>query len=175
MTRRFLPAAAVAAVLGVGPAPAQDGYDLPVSRTPAAPARAVADPKPVYKYELKPEHGEFVVFVKAYQAPLAGDPHGKARELAEGLSMPLSDVEARVESMREYNPMLGLRGVRLGITVPEIYEMQARAIFEAVVEARKAGAVVTAEVMIPLVSARREVEVVQARIEAVAAKMRAHL
>ena len=85
MTRRFLLAAAVAAALGAGPARAQ--YDLPVSRTPAAPAaRTVEDPKPVYKYELKPEHGEFLVFVKAYQAPLAGDPHGKARELAEGLA-----------------------------------------------------------------------------------------
>lgn len=84
MTRRFLLAAACAAVVGVGPAPAQ--YDLPTSRTPAAPARTVEDPKPVYKYEVKPEHGEFLVFVKAYQAPQAGDPHGKSRELAEGLA-----------------------------------------------------------------------------------------
>jgi pyruvate,orthophosphate dikinase len=91
------------------------------------------------------------------------------RELAEGLSVPLSDVEARVEALREYNPMLGLRGVRLGITVPEIYEMQARAIFEAAVEA---GSGVVPEVMIPLVSARREVEMVKARIDAVAAAVR---
>ena len=95
------------------------------------------------------------------------------RELAEGLSMPLSDVEARVEAMREFNPMLGLRGVRLGITVPEIYEMQARAIFEAAVEAAgETGAPVVPEVMIPLVSSRREVEVVKARIDAVAAAVR---
>ncbi len=91
------------------------------------------------------------------------------RDLAEGLSLPLSDVEARVEALREYNPMLGLRGVRLGITVPEIYDMQARAIFEAAVDA---GAQVVPEVMIPLVSARREVELVKARVDAVAAAVR---
>jgi hypothetical protein len=57
--------------------------------------------------------------------------------------------------------MLGMRGVRLGITVPEIYEMQARAIFEATIRASKAGRPVVPEIMIPLVSARREVELVK--------------
>ncbi|MEY8839982.1 putative PEP-binding protein, partial [Cribrihabitans sp. XS_ASV171] len=91
------------------------------------------------------------------------------RELAEALDLPVSDVERRVEAMSEYNPMLGLRGVRLGVTVPEIYDMQARAIFEATLEASKEGEPVVPEVMIPLVSARREVELVKARIDAVAA------
>jgi pyruvate,orthophosphate dikinase len=68
--------------------------------------------------------------------------------------------------------MLGLRGVRLGVTVPEIYEMQARAIFEATVEASRRGAAVVPEVMIPLVSAKREVELVKTRIDAVAAAVR---
>ncbi|MFC5566139.1 putative PEP-binding protein [Rubellimicrobium aerolatum] len=95
------------------------------------------------------------------------------RDLAEGLSLPLSDVEQRVEALREYNPMLGLRGVRLGITVPEIYEMQARAIFEAAVEAGRDGDPVVPEVMIPLVSARREVEIVKARVDALASAVRA--
>ena len=84
MTRRFLLATAVAAVLGAGPALAQ--YDLPVSRNPAAPARPAEEPKPVYKYELKPEHGEFLVYVKSFQAPEAGDARGRARELAEGMA-----------------------------------------------------------------------------------------
>jgi hypothetical protein len=83
MRRRFHLAAALAAVLGAGPVLAQ--YDLPGQRPPAA-ARPIEDPKPVYKYELKPEHGEFLVFVKAYQAPDAGDKKGQARELAEGLA-----------------------------------------------------------------------------------------
>ncbi len=94
------------------------------------------------------------------------------RELAEALNIPVSDVTRRVEEMAEYNPMLGLRGVRLGVTVPEIYDMQARAIFEATLEASRDGAPVVPEIMIPLVSARREVELVKARIDAVAAAVR---
>ena len=95
------------------------------------------------------------------------------RELAEALDLPLSDVTRRVDEMAEYNPMLGLRGVRLGVTVPEIYDMQARAIFEATVEASRKGAPVVPEVMLPLVSAKRELELVKARIDAVAASVRA--
>ena len=94
------------------------------------------------------------------------------RELAEALDIPVSDVTRRVEAMGEYNPMLGLRGVRLGVTVPEIYDMQARAIFEATLEASRDGDAVVPEIMIPLVSARREVELVQSRIDAVAAAVR---
>ncbi len=98
---------------------------------------------------------------------------GGQRELAEALDLPVSDVERRVSAMTEYNPMLGLRGVRLGVTVPEIYDMQARAIFEATLEARKNGAPVVPEVMIPLVSAKREVELVKSRIDSVAAAVAA--
>lgn len=94
------------------------------------------------------------------------------RELAEALDLPLSDVERRVEALSEYNPMLGMRGVRLGITVPEIYDMQARAIFEATIEASREGEPVEPEIMIPLVSAKREVELVKTRIDAVAAAVR---
>lgn len=93
-------------------------------------------------------------------------------ELAEALDLPLSDVTRRVEALGEYNPMLGMRGVRLGITVPEIYEMQARAIFEATVAASHEGEPVVPEIMIPLVSARREVELVKARVDAVATAVR---
>ncbi len=96
------------------------------------------------------------------------------RDLADGLALPLSVVEARVAALSEYNPMLGMRGVRLGITVPEIYEMQARAIFEATVLASRDGVPVVPEVMIPLVSAMREVELVKGRVDAVASMVRAH-
>lgn len=101
-------------------------------------------------------------------------PHDREgmRELAESLDLPLSDVTRRVEQLSEFNPMLGMRGVRLGITVPEIYDMQARAIFEATIEASRNGAPVVPEIMIPLVSARREVELVKTRIDAVAAAVR---
>ncbi|MFI0396833.1 putative PEP-binding protein [Paracoccus jiaweipingae] len=101
-------------------------------------------------------------------------PHDREgmRELAESLDLPLSDVTRRVESLTEFNPMLGMRGVRLGIAMPEIYDMQARAIFEATIESSRQGAPVVPEIMIPLVSAMREVELVKTRVDAVAAAVR---
>jgi pyruvate,orthophosphate dikinase len=68
----------------------------------------------------------------------------------------LTGLLARVEQLHEFNPMLGLRGCRLGITYPEITEMQARAIFEAAVECTKKGVKVLPEVMIPLVATVKE-------------------
>ena len=94
------------------------------------------------------------------------------RDLAESLDRPIADVIRRVEQLSEFNPMLGMRGVRLGITVPEIYDMQARAIFEATIEASASGDPVVPEIMIPLVSAKREVELVKTRVDAVAAAVR---
>jgi pyruvate, orthophosphate dikinase len=94
------------------------------------------------------------------------------RELAEALDRPLSEVVRRAEALSEVNPMLGMRGVRLGVVLPEIYDMQAQAIFEATVEVAKRGAPVVPEIMIPLVSARREVELVKANVDAVAATVR---
>jgi pyruvate,orthophosphate dikinase len=70
----------------------------------------------------------------------------------------LSSLLARVEELHEFNPMLGHRGCRLGITYPEITEMQARAIIEAVVEADKKGIKTHAEIMIPLISTVKEME-----------------
>ena len=95
------------------------------------------------------------------------------RAMAEALDLPVSRVAARIESLQEVNPMLGMRGVRLGISVPEIYEMQARAIFEATIQASRKGAPVVPEIMIPLVTARREVELVKASIDGIAAEVRA--
>ncbi|NNU80240.1 pyruvate, phosphate dikinase [Halovulum dunhuangense] len=89
--------------------------------------------------------------------------------LAAATGLPLARVIARADDLREFNPMLGKRGVRLGITMPEIYDMQARAIFEAAYDAgSRTGAQVIPEIMIPLVSANREAELVKARVEAVA-------
>jgi pyruvate,orthophosphate dikinase len=115
------------------------------------------------------------VCIRLFDPPLheflPTDRHGQL-ELAEALGLPISDVTRRIEAMGEYNPMLGLRGVRLGVTVPEIYDMQARAIFEATIDASVDGAPVVPEIMIPLVSAKREVELVKARVDAVAASVR---
>ena len=101
-------------------------------------------------------------------------PHSREglRELAAALDRPLSEVTRRAEALAEFNPMLGMRGVRLGVVLPEIYDMQAQAIFEATVEVGRRGVVVVPEVMIPLVSARREVELVKTRMDAVASAVR---
>ncbi|MEL6169755.1 MAG: putative PEP-binding protein [Pseudomonadota bacterium] len=99
--------------------------------------------------------------------------HDAIVELANALDLSVTTVTRRIEALSEFNPMLGMRGVRLGITIPEIYEMQARAIFEAVVDTGDAGTTVVPEIMIPLVSAMREVELVTGRIHAEAARVRA--
>jgi len=90
--------------------------------------------------------------------------------LAVEMGQPLAQVRARVKDFSEVNPMLGTRGVRLGISLPEIYEMQVRAIFEAAAHVNAKGdAPVVPEIMVPLISANREVELVKASIEAMAA------
>lgn len=91
------------------------------------------------------------------------------RDLADAMNLSLSRVTRRVEALEEFNPMLGLRGVRLGVTIPEIYEAQATAIFMAAIAASDGGQTVVPEIMIPLVSDKREVELVRGRIDAVAA------
>ena len=79
-------------------------------------------------------------------------------ELAQALGLRSADVERRVESLREFNPMLGHRGVRLAITYPEIYEVQVRAIMEAACDLHAEGIEVAPEVMIPLVGIEAELE-----------------
>ena len=89
--------------------------------------------------------------------------------LAEGIGRDPGEVMEQASALAETNPMLGRRGVRLGISVPEIYDMQARAIFEAAIDVNlDATDPVVPEIMIPLVSANREVEIARARIDAVA-------
>jgi len=72
----------------------------------------------------------------------------------------------RIKDLTEFNPMLGTRGVRLGVVMPEIYEMQAKAIFSAAIEVNKIYKTkVVPEIMIPLVSANKEVDLVKRRVE----------
>jgi pyruvate,orthophosphate dikinase len=87
-------------------------------------------------------------------------PHGgeESKLLARTLGMQRSELSRIVESLRESNPMLGHRGCRLGITYPEITEMQGRAIFEAAVRAKRRGIDVRPELMIPLVGVLAEFE-----------------
>jgi pyruvate,orthophosphate dikinase len=78
------------------------------------------------------------------------------------------DLLSKVEAMHESNPMMGLRGIRLSIMMPEIVEMQVRAIFEAAANAAKKGIIVKPEVMIPLTGHVNELKVIQPRLEKIA-------
>ncbi|MCE2441080.1 MAG: pyruvate, phosphate dikinase [Candidatus Latescibacteria bacterium] len=78
------------------------------------------------------------------------------REMARQMGVPLGTIRKKVHSLHEFNPMLGHRGCRLGVTYPEIYEMQARAIFEAAVNVRRRRIKVIPEIMIPLVGTVKE-------------------
>ncbi|NLI09493.1 MAG: pyruvate, phosphate dikinase [Elusimicrobia bacterium] len=83
--------------------------------------------------------------------------HDKLKELAESLGISFEELQTRADSLRESNPMMGHRGVRLGVTYPEITEMQARAIYEAAAELIKEGVKAMPEIMIPVVSHEKEI------------------
>ena len=93
-------------------------------------------------------------------------------EVASVMKVSAEKLRQRTELLHEFNPMLGHRGCRLAISYPEIAEMQARAIFEAAVEAaKKTGAPVVPEIMVPLVGLVQELDYVKARIDRVAANV----
>lgn len=94
------------------------------------------------------------------------------RVVAESLGRSIGDIRHRLESLHEFNPMLGHRGCRLGITFPEIYAMQVRAITEAAVRVAADGVKVKPEIMIPLVAHERELEQLRALCEKVIAEVR---
>ena len=132
---------------------------LPMQRDDFAELFTIMKDRPVCLRLFDPPLHEF----------LPSSRHG-IKEMAEAMGLSAKEVQQRIDGLKEFNPMLGMRGVRLGITVPEIYDMQARAIFEAALQAQtKDNPKVVPEIMIPLVSAKREVELVKSRIDAVAA------
>ena len=99
-------------------------------------------------------------------------PHREAEfaEVAAAAGADVDTLKRRAAELHEFNPMLGHRGCRLGVTYPEIYEMQARAIFEAAIDvADKTGAAPIPEVMVPLVATRRELELMKAVVDKAAA------
>jgi len=101
-------------------------------------------------------------------------PHEEAEfsEVAAAAGVAVETLKQRAAELHEFNPMLGHRGCRLGVTYPEIYEMQARAIFEAAVDvAQRTGDAPIPEVMVPLVATRRELELMKAVIDRVAAEV----
>jgi pyruvate,orthophosphate dikinase len=103
-------------------------------------------------------------------------PHTEAdiAEVAQGLGVSAAKLAARKREFDEFNPMLGFRGCRLAIAFPEIAEMQARAIFEAAVAAQKTtGKPVVPEIMVPLITGKREFDLVKHDIDTVAKQVEA--
>ena len=87
-------------------------------------------------------------------------------DVAAASGMDAEKLRQRTNDLKEFNPMLGHRGCRLGITYPEIYEMQARAIFEAAIEVEKeSGQAALPEIMIPLVATQNELDILKERVE----------
>ncbi len=89
--------------------------------------------------------------------------------MADAIGVGVKKLRQRADELHEFNPMLGHRGCRLGITYPEIYEMQARAIFEAAIAVEKnTGEAIVPEIMIPLIATETELSMLRERVEAVA-------
>ncbi|MEW5767908.1 MAG: pyruvate, phosphate dikinase [bacterium] len=109
-------------------------------------------------HEFLPNHEELLVTLAELKTK--GENPAKIKELEEILH--------QVEGLRELNPMLGHRGCRLGVTMPEVYEMQAQAIFEAAAELIKEGYTVQPEVMVPLVGHVNELKVIKKQITKIA-------
>lgn len=90
------------------------------------------------------------------------------REMAKQMKISLKDVEEKVSALHELNPMLGLRGCRLGITYPEICDMQTCAIIEAACTVKKKGVTVYPEIMLPIISTEQEFNLLKDRIQRIA-------
>ncbi|RLA62515.1 MAG: pyruvate, phosphate dikinase [Epsilonproteobacteria bacterium] len=116
----------------------------------------VMDGKPVNIRLLDPPLHEFL-------------PHSQRekQELADSLELSLNDIEAREKELFEFNPMLGHRGCRLGVSYPEIYNMQVKAIMMAAIEAHGEGIKVIPEIMIPLIALKGELKLLRSNAEAV--------
>jgi pyruvate,orthophosphate dikinase len=115
--------------------------------------------------------GELPVTIRTLDPPLhefLPKSQEEVKELADTMGVPVSVLQNKVTVLHEFNPMLGHRGCRLGISYPEITEMQARAIFEAACELRKAGKNPYPEVMIPLVGSREELSAQRQIVEQIA-------
>ncbi len=133
---------------------------LPLQRKDFEGIFKVMDGKPVTIRTLDPPLHEFLPHEKKEQ-----------EEVAKALGISPKVIKEKIESMAEFNPMLGFRGCRLGISYPEITEMQAQAIFEAAVNMAKKGIKVKPEVMIPLVGNVNELKLQEAIVRRVAAEV----
>ena len=145
--------------------------EMIVSRDEGGRRRALAKLLPIQRADFEAifeaMHG-FPVNIRLLDPPLHEFlPHGgeETKLLARQLKIPRDDLMRIVDNLRETNPMLGHRGCRLGISYPEITEMQGRAIFEAAVRAKRRGIEVHVELMVPLVADVKEFDHQRAILE----------
>jgi pyruvate, orthophosphate dikinase len=151
---------------------------LPMQRSDFAGLFKAMDGFPVVIRTLDPPLHEFLPKREELMVALAKLPHADAKtkkEMAADFKMTVGELKKklpellhRVEELHEFNPMLGHRGCRLGIAYPEITEMQARAIFEAVAQVAKKGIKVIPEVMIPLIGSVEEFDNQKAIVKKIA-------
>ncbi len=151
---------------------------LPMQRADFAGLFKAMDGFPVVIRTLDPPLHEFLPKREDLMVDLTRLPFVDAKikkEMSEKYRIPVGELKKklpellhRVEELHEFNPMLGHRGCRLGITYPEITEMQARAIFEAAAQVAKKGIKVLPEVMIPLIGSAKELENQKAIVDKVA-------
>ena len=154
---------------------------LPMQRSDFEGLFKAMDGFPVVIRTLDPPLHEFLPKRENLMVDLAKLPYAKDKakeEMSKAYGIPVGELKVRlpellerVEELHEFNPMLGHRGCRLGITYPEITEMQVRAIFEAAAKVAKKGIKVTPEVMIPLIGSVKELEHQKAIAKSVATEV----
>lgn len=127
---------------------------LPMQRSDFAEIFTIMEGFPVTLRLLDPPLHEFL-------------PHTEddMKEVADTTNINIEEIKRRAQQLHEHNPMLGHRGCRLGITYPEIYEMQSKAIFEAAIEVQNAGKKVLPEIMIPLALSKKELDILKIVID----------
>ena len=143
--------------------------EMIISETKLERERALAKLLPMQRddfYQLFKIMEGFPVTIRLLDPPLHEFvPHTEAEivELAKRINHDVNRLRSKIQSLHEFNPMLGHRGCRLAITFPEIYQMQSRAIAEAAAKLTAEGMKLTPEIMIPLVATAKELEILRAQ------------
>ncbi len=151
--------------------------EMIISDTKSERERALAKLLPMQRddfYQLFKIMDGFPVTIRLLDPPLHEFvPHSEAEinELAKRINYDVTRLKNKIQSLHEFNPMLGHRGCRLAVTFPEIYEMQSRAIAEAAAQLVKEGAKLVPEIMIPLVSTAKELEMLRGQTIAIVEKV----
>ncbi len=151
--------------------------EMIIADTKSERERALAKLLPMQRddfYQLFKIMDGFPVTIRLLDPPLHEFvPHSETEivELAKRIKYDLTRLKNKIQSLHEFNPMLGHRGCRLAVTFPEIYEMQSRAIAEAAAQLVKEGFKLVPEIMIPLISTAKELEMLRAQTIAVVEKV----